>query len=259
MNEKNSYILWIIVGVLVIWIVGTNLGLFSAASSSVTRSVPSSAIVSSAFDINYTVSSPDAKWGVSLTSTLSGSCKFEDGTNQIKFVMLSTTGSSKTYKAVGNSVGSCIITGDYQFGNSSLVYQATSVVNIVASQNSTICNAGQTKCEGLTSFNCSNNAWVSNGLVNGRCGYTPVNNTNQTNQTAQTYYRLSNNTCSEITIYPAQKTSNDYLTLAQCQAKITTQESFWSKEIFKIGEFSVTGLILVASLGLLLLFILIKK
>lgn len=35
----------------------------------------------------------------------------------------------------------------------------------------TICSSGQTKCESTTYYICTNNAWVSQGQVNGQCGY----------------------------------------------------------------------------------------
>jgi hypothetical protein len=34
------------------------------------------------------------------------------------------------------------------------------------------CTSGQTKCDGTTYYTCVNNAWISQGLVDGKCGYT---------------------------------------------------------------------------------------
>jgi len=47
-----------------------------------------------------------------------------------------------------NSMGQCVTTG------------------------SAICTSGQTKCESTTYFTCIDNAWVSQGQVDGKCGYT---------------------------------------------------------------------------------------
>lgn len=41
-----------------------------------------------------------------------------------------------------------------------------------------------------------------------------------------TYYRFSNNACSQISIPESQKTSNDYLTSSECQSKIIIPLSF---------------------------------
>jgi hypothetical protein len=38
--------------------------------------------------------------------------------------------------------------------------------------NGVICSTSQWKCAGTTYFTCLNNAWISQGLVNGKCGYT---------------------------------------------------------------------------------------
>ncbi len=49
------------------------------------------------------------------------------------------------------------------------------------------------------------------------------NSSNAPNNTEKvTYYRYSSNTCSVISLIPSQKTVNDYLTLSECNSKITS-------------------------------------
>ncbi len=115
MAKQNNTIL-IILGLLVgLLLFGVNLGLFTIGEASMTRSVPSTVNPEQEFNVVYTTTASD-KWGASIVDTVSGGCKFPDGSNQLKTVMLSTEGGSKTIKVIAPSSGSCTFSGDYKFG-----------------------------------------------------------------------------------------------------------------------------------------------
>lgn len=76
-----------------------------------------------------------------------------------------------------------------------------------------ICSSGEEKCEGYDGYICLDNEWILQGRYDGKCGYSSDQPT--------TYYRLSNNQCSTVSILPSQKTNYDYTTLEICQSHIT--------------------------------------
>ncbi len=115
MAKQNNTIL-LVLGLLVgLLLFGVNLGLFTIGEASMTRSVPSTVQPGQQFNVIYTTTASD-KWGASIVDTVSGGCKFPDGSNQLKTVMLSTEGGSKTIKVIAPSSGSCTFSGDYKFG-----------------------------------------------------------------------------------------------------------------------------------------------
>lgn len=255
MVKQNNIGLILVIGIAALFLVSSNSSLFvSVPSSTIQRQAPNSVMPGSSFNITYSADSVYTKWGVSITDTISGGCTFQGGSTNYKTTLFSVGPVSETITInTPSSASVCKFSGDYQFGNESIKLIQNHSVQ-VGSQ--IICNNGSDKCEGLTYFTCSNNAWISQGTINGRCGYNST-----INETAQTYYRLSNNNCSAIVIYSAQKTANDYLTLSECQSNINAEENFWSKEILNINGFSITGLLLVIfiSMGLLLIKVLVGK
>ena len=116
MAKQNNTILWIL-GVLIVsaLLVGPQLGLFTIGEASMTRSIPSTIQPGQQFNVIYTTSA-SGKWGASVIDSVSGGCEFPDGSSQLKTVMLSTDGDSKTIKVTAPSSGSCTFSGDYKFG-----------------------------------------------------------------------------------------------------------------------------------------------
>lgn len=116
MTKQYNTILWIL-GVLIVGalLVGPQLGLFTIGEASMTRSVPSTVQLGQQFNVVYTTSA-SGKWGASIVDSVSGGCKFPDGSSQLKTVMLSAEGNSKTIKVTAPSSGSCTFSGDYKFG-----------------------------------------------------------------------------------------------------------------------------------------------
>jgi hypothetical protein len=86
--------------------------------------------------------------------------------------MLSSDGNTRTIQITAPSSGSCSFSGDYKFGTNEIKIIEDDIVTIAGTSTNVTCSSGQTKCEGTTYFSCSNNNWASQGLVNGKCGYT---------------------------------------------------------------------------------------
>jgi len=82
-------------------------------SASMVRSVPSSA--DGTFQVTYEVDNA-GNWGASIVDTVSGGCKFPGGVTQLRTVMLSTDGNTKTVSVTVPSSGTCTFNGDYKFG-----------------------------------------------------------------------------------------------------------------------------------------------
>ena len=116
MTKQNNTIFWVVgILVVVVLLVGPQLGLFSISGGSMTRNVPSTVQPGQKFSVVYSTS-VSGQWGASIIDDVSGGCKFPDGSNQIKTVMLSVDGSSKTVQVTAPSSGSCTFSGDYKFG-----------------------------------------------------------------------------------------------------------------------------------------------
>lgn len=174
--EKNKNIL---IGVAVVVVAallfGSQLGLFSSINGKeITRSVPSVVSPGQTFTLSYISSGISGNWGASIQDSVSGGCTFPSGSTTYKTVMLSDDGSTKSIQIIAPQNGTCLFTGgDFKFGIDAIGQMADKVVTI-SGTNTTICSAGQTKCEGTTSYTCSNSDWQSQGLIDGKCGYTGI-------------------------------------------------------------------------------------
>ena len=71
----------------------------------------------------------------------------------------------------------------------------------------------------------------------------------------QTYYRLSDKECSTVTIYPSEKTTNDYSTLAECELNIDDIDDPIVENLMEL----IFGGIVVLLLIILLIVWLIKR
>jgi hypothetical protein len=172
----KSIVSIVLIGIVVVLLLGAltedKYNLFSSVSdNSVYRSAPSTVSPGQTFSVTYTAVS-SGSWGVSIIDELSGGCKFPDGSNELKTVMLNSDGNTKTIQITAPTSGSCLFSGDYKFGTDSVKVMEDDTTTISTSSTNVTCSSGQTKCEGTTYFSCSSNNWVSQGLVNGKCGYT---------------------------------------------------------------------------------------
>ena len=122
------------------------------------------------------------------------------------------------------------------------------------------CLANQEKCESSSYFLCSqSNIWENKGLVKGKCAVecTSDNECNSGNkcdlsqykciselppEQPGTYYRYDSevNTCSQLLLFPSQKTINDYITLQDCEVNIKKPENFIELYIL-IGLIVIVG------------------
>lgn len=73
------------------------------------------------------------------------------------------------------------------------------------------------KCEGNTLFKCVNYQFISQGNVEGKCGY----------ESKKTYYRFLNNQCFQIELYEKEKTAKDYTTSSECQSRIIIKNIYY--------------------------------
>lgn len=75
----------------------------------------------------------------------------------------------------------------------------------------------------------------------------------------QIYYRLENNQCSEIELYPSEATVNDYLTLSDCEQEILvtmpTKKTFWSEYKWWV----ITALTFLIILGVIVFKYVVRK
>jgi len=237
MAKKNKNI-WILVTVLLVGalILGNQLGYFSTSGASMSRSAPSTVSPGQSFTVTYTASSQDSQWGASIVDRVSGGCKFPDGSNEIKTVMLSVDGNSKPITIKAPSSGSCTFSGDYKFGEDNTVNFQSKTVTV---QGGGSCTTGQTKCESTTAYNCVGNAWVSQGELHGRCGFTDCQGLT---------YDITDNECVEVTCTGL----GEYDTLALCEEALDgsgTPSFEWGMVLFEIGDFEVTLMILLISFG----------
>ena len=93
-----------------------------------TRTGPSTVEPGSTFIITYTVKRT-GKWGASIVDSVSGGCQFPAGT-QLKTVMLSDEGTTKTIQVTAPQSGTCTFTGNYKFGNEPIKNFQSLIVNI---------------------------------------------------------------------------------------------------------------------------------
>ena len=129
-RKNDNIILWIIgIAVVVALLVGPQLGLFSITGGSMSRNIPSTVQPGQQFNVVYTASA-SGKWGASIVDSVSGGCKFPDGSSQLKTVMLSVDGSSKTIKVTAPSSGSCTFSGNYKFGTEATKNFASSTITV---------------------------------------------------------------------------------------------------------------------------------
>jgi len=96
------------------------IGVFCIAltSAAMTRNVPISS--DGNFQVTYQVDN-SGTWGASIVDVVSGGCTFPGGTNELRTVMLSSDGNTKTISVTAPNSGTCTFNGDYKFGTESEV------------------------------------------------------------------------------------------------------------------------------------------
>ncbi|MBU0959119.1 MAG: hypothetical protein KKB31_04195 [Nanoarchaeota archaeon] len=199
----------------------------SVSAYTVTRSVPSSASPSSTFQVTYQVSGASGVWGVSVVDNAAGGCLFPGGVSQLKTVMLSTDGNSKTISVTTPASGSCTFTGDSKFGTDAIVNFPIGTVTIGGSCTPN-CACASSTCVGQTCSNgCSGTCPGTKDCGSIICG-------NGVCESGETTSNCSED-CSEI---PSLS---------------------WNKVLFKIGGFEVTILVVLLIFAGLMAFSLIKK
>lgn len=121
-----------------------------------------------------------------------------------------------------------------------------------------VCTTGQEKCEGTTSYSCSNNAWVSQGQVNGKCGYTQCvpSCTGASNIcTGQTFSDGCNGLCQGTKSCSTSVCGNNVCesseTISGCPSDCKNEDiiSVWSKVFFEWNGIKFTLPLLISLFG----------
>ncbi len=86
--------------------------------------------INSNFIIDYTAQGADGAWAATIVDSVSGGCGFPGGSS-FRDVMISDAGNTRTIIInAPSSAGSCIFTGDYQFGNFPVKNFTSLIINI---------------------------------------------------------------------------------------------------------------------------------
>jgi len=162
-KDKNTWIIIaIIVGIVFVFGMYTqsNNPIFViSGSETVSRSASLNVMPGSTFTLTYTVNSASGSWGNSLTDSVSGGCLFPSGSSTYKTVMLSEDGLTKQITITAPASGSCLFTGDYQFGSNAVKSMSNLVININE------CSSGEVKCISSSQYqNCLANFKWSGAL-----------------------------------------------------------------------------------------------
>ncbi len=210
MTKQNNTIFWIIGGLLVVLLAGSQLGLFViTGSETVIREFPSEVDAGVNQGIKYVVKGASGKWGVSIIDALS--CPGYPGISK-KTVIISDSGNSLIvfYKLPDKGGVTCTFGGNYQFGDKMAKtfpsqtittrekcnlkgYSCGGPSNLPSGQpcctgldcqnfqcvETGTCSSGQTKCgivgnpdiSGEIYYTCVSGTFKSQGKVVGKCGY----------------------------------------------------------------------------------------
>lgn len=141
------------------------------SAATMARTVPSTATVGSSFQVIYTVSGATTAWGASIIDDVSGGCLFPGSTAQLKTVMLSTDGNTKTITVTTPSnSGSCTFSGNFKFGTDAIVNFPTATTTIsgtcTPSCSGKVC--GDNGCGGSCGT-CTSGQVCSNGQCISEC------------------------------------------------------------------------------------------
>ncbi len=171
--EKNKKIIGIIGAVVLILILGNQMGLFATSGASLSRTGPSTVSPGQSFTINYiTAGTPSGNWFVAWEDSISGGC-----TPSIYQAFLANGGSgSKTFSAPNS--GTCTFTGFYQFTDGSKVNFPSKTVTVSGNggddcvPNCVGKSCGSDGCGGncgicSTGDTCTNYVCVPSGTGNG--------------------------------------------------------------------------------------------
>lgn len=103
-------------------------------------------------------------------------------------------------------------------------------------------------CEGEVLYRCVGIELINSGKVEGKCGY----------ESERTYYRFKDNSCSEVSILPSQKTENDYDNLGECLTKVKIQEEDIVEESKTTPALYLLGFIIFL-IALIIVYVKLKK
>ncbi|MBU0959120.1 MAG: hypothetical protein KKB31_04200 [Nanoarchaeota archaeon] len=144
---------FLVLGILAIAVIVLHsAGLFViTGSETMSRTAPGNVNPSSTFQVVYTAIGTSGSWGASIVDVIvSGGCTFPDGSNQLKTVMLSADGNTKSVTVQAPSSGVCVFEGDYKFGTFAEVDFPSKTVTIC----SPTCTRPADLCQATSSDGC---------------------------------------------------------------------------------------------------------
>ena len=210
MAKQNNTTFWIIGGILVVLLLGFQLGLFViTGQETVIREFPNEVDAGTNQGIKYVVKGASGKWGVSIIDALS--CPGYSGISK-KTVIISDAGSSLIvfYQLPDKGGLTCTFSGNYQFGDKMVkTFPSQTIItrekcnlegdscggpsNLPSGKpccvgfdcqnfqcvKTATCSSGQTKCgivgninvNGDVYYTCVDGTFKSQGKVVGKCGY----------------------------------------------------------------------------------------
>jgi hypothetical protein len=136
-----------------------------------TRTGPTSATPGQSFTITYTATATGT-WGASIEDSVSGGCLFPSGSSTYKSVMLSTDGSTKSITITAPSSGTCVFSGNSQFGTDSILNFNPLTVTIGSGTCTPSCSGktcGSDGCSGTCGTCTSSQTCQSGTCVTGTC------------------------------------------------------------------------------------------
>jgi len=125
---KNG-IIYFIAGIVILILLMNNMKTQSIlGTETMTRTITSTANPDSNIMITYSVSGVSDKWAATIEESVSGGCTLL----QSKTYMISTQGITKNMVLTTPASGSCVLTGNYQFGNSAIKSFDTKTITITS-------------------------------------------------------------------------------------------------------------------------------
>ena len=243
MENKN---ILIIAGIILValFLFGNQLGYFSAGGDSVDRTLSKTTTgVGTSFTVTYKVNSQDSQWGLSLVDSVSGGCKFSNGKTTYQDVLLSDASDTRTVTInAPSSAGTCVFSGDYKFGTSSVSNMQSDSITITSGV--VIGGCGSVSPDQRDSCCQNEGAQFWNENI-GAC------DSLNCADVLTDYWKVEGNSCVKYTHPNSCTPAGTYNSLSLCEDSFEDEIPSFdiNMPLFMIGDFQVTLLHILISLG----------
>lgn len=121
MKNKEIWIGAVSVAIVIFFLLGSQMGVFSVSGGVVTREVlPNEISYGDAFTVIYSASST-GKYGVSIVDNVEGGCTFPDGGTEYREVLTSDGQAVSVTLIAPNEGKKCVFKGDYKFNSAKII------------------------------------------------------------------------------------------------------------------------------------------